>query len=188
MANSSNDGGDDARVTAVHLSRTHSFSKQAVSAIRLIEGIGVEGDAHSGVTVQHRSRVAVDPSQPNLRQVHLIHSELFELLEHAGYRVTPGQLGENITTSDIDLLALPVGTRLHIGSAELTVTGLRNPCQQINDFQPGLLKQVLRKDSSGNVQRLAGVMAIVSRGGEVRAGANVAWQLPPLPHFPLTRV
>lgn len=123
---------------------------------------------HSGVTVQHRSRVAADPSQPNLRQVHLIHAELFELLASFGHAVTAGQLGDNVTTTGIDLLSLPVGTRLRLGSAELSVTGLRNPCQQINDFQSGLLKQVLRKDASGAVERLAGVMAVVTRGGTVR--------------------
>ncbi|GAB3486010.1 MOSC domain-containing protein [Flexivirga lutea] len=177
-----------ARVDSVHVSSSHSFSKTPVPAIRLIEGIGVAGDAHAGVTVQHRSRVAADPSQPNLRQVHLIHAELFDLLSAAGHRVGPGELGENITTTDIDLLSLPVGTRLRIGPAELTVTGLRNPCRQINTFQRGLLQQVLRKDANGAVQRLAGVMAVVSRGGAVRPGDRIEQQPPPLPHFPLTRV
>jgi len=177
-----------ALVTSVHRSRTHSFSKTSVPAIQLIEGIGVEGDAHSGVTVQHRSRVAADPSQPNLRQVHLIHAELFELLASVGHAVTPGQLGENITTTGIELLSLPVGNRLRVGTAEISVTGLRNPCQQINDFQSGLLKQVLRKNASGAVERLAGVMAVVTRTGIVRAGDRITQLLPPEPHFPLTRV
>lgn len=177
-----------AHVDSVHLSAAHSFSKESVPVIRLIEGIGVEGDAHSGVTVQHRGRVAADPSQPNLRQVHLIHAELFELLASGGRRVIAGQLGENITTTGIDLLSLPVGTRLHLGTAEISVTGLRNPCQQINAFQPGLLKLVLRKDASGGVERLAGVMAVVTRGGTVRIGDRITPQLPPEPHFPLTRV
>ena len=180
--------GVPAQVDSVHFSSTHSFSKASTPAIQLIEGIGVEGDAHSGVTVQHRSRVAADPRQPNLRQVHLIHSELFDLLAAAGHRVAAGELGENITTTGIDLLSLPVGTRLHIGGAEISVTGLRNPCQQINAFQPGLLKQVLRKDAAGAVERLAGVMAVVTRGGSVRPGDRITRELPPEPHFPLTRV
>lgn len=157
-------------------------------AIQLIEGIGVEGDAHAGVTVQHRSRVAADPSQPNLRQVHLIHAELFEMVSEFGHRVLPGELGENITTSGIDLLSLPVGTRLRLGSAEISLTGLRNPCRQIDEFQQGLLNRVLRKDSSGAVQRLAGVMAVVTRSGTVRPGESIEQLLPPEPHFPLARV
>lgn len=175
-------------IESVHVSSTHSFSKRTVPVAVLLEGVGIEGDAHAGVTVQHRSRVRADPSQPNLRQVHLLHRELLEDLAGRGHRVEPGQLGENVTTRGIDLLALPVGTRLHLGSAELVVTGLRNPCEQINQFQPGLLAQVLRKDGSGKVHRLAGVMAVVARGGEVRAGQAIEVTLPPEPHLPLTRV
>jgi len=176
------------RVVSVQVSDEHGFSKPAVDRIALVEGVGVEGDAHAGVTVQHRSRVAADPSQPNLRQVHLIHAELFDRLAAAGYAVAPGELGENVTTRGIDLLALPVGTRLTVGDAVVTVTGLRNPCQQINDFRPGLLKQVLRRRDDGEVERLAGVMGIVSRGGTVRPGDALDVALPPPPHLPLTRV
>lgn len=176
------------QVLAVHRSGTHSFSKPTVEHIDLIEGIGVAGDAHSGTTVKHRSRVRLDADQPNLRQVHLIHAELFDHLATVGHRVCPGDLGENITTRGLALLELPVGTRLGIGEAVITVTGLRNPCQQINDFQPGLLKQVLRKDADGNLERLTGVMGIVSRGGTVRAGDDVAVDLPPEPHHRLTKV
>ncbi|WP_251443188.1 MULTISPECIES: MOSC domain-containing protein [unclassified Microbacterium] len=177
------------RVVAVHSSPVHGFSKAPRGEIALVEGVGVVGDAHAGPTVQHRSRVAADPSQPNLRQVHLIHEELFADLRAAGHEVAPGSLGENITTGDVDLLALPVGTRLRIGSqAVVTVTGLRNPCQQINDFQPGLLKQVVRTDDEGRVVRLAGVMGIVSRSGSVAPGDPIQVKLPPPPHFPLTRV
>ena len=177
------------RVVAVHSSPVHGFSKSEQGEIALLEGVGVVGDAHAGATVQHRSRVAADPSQPNLRQVHLIHGELFDDLREAGYDVAPGRLGENITTGDVDLLALPVGTRLRIGSeAVVTVTGLRNPCQQINDFQPGLLKQLVRTDGEGRVVRLAGVMGIVSRSGSVAPGDAIQVELPPPPHFPLTRV
>jgi len=177
-----------ARVVSVHASAVHGFSKPAVDEVVLVEGVGVAGDAHAGVTVQHRSRVAADPSQPNVRQVHLVHAELFDRLREAGHDVAPGDLGENLTTRGIDLLALPVGTRLTIGDAVVTVTGLRNPCQQINDFQPGLLKQVLRRGDDGEVVRLAGVMGIVSRGGTVRPGEPIAVELPAPPHLPLTRV
>ncbi|WP_067429488.1 MOSC domain-containing protein [Nocardioides jensenii] len=177
-----------ATVTAVHASATHSFSKLPATRIQLIEGQGVEGDAHCGVTVKHRSRVVVDPSQPNLRQVHLIHAELFDDVISAGFTVVPGELGENVTTSGLDLLALPVGTRLSMGEAVVVVTGLRNPCRQINDFQQGLLKQVVHTNTDGTVERLAGVMAVVSRGGLVRPGDAIGIELPPEPHFPLTRV
>ena len=180
--------GTTASVVAVHASAVHGFSKPGVDEVVLVEGVGVEGDAHAGVTVQHRSRVARDPSQPNLRQVHLIHAELFDLLREAGHEVAPGDLGENVTTRGIDLLALPVGTRLTVGGAVVTVTGLRNPCQQINDFQPGLLKQLLRHGDDGEVERLAGVMGIVSRGGTVRPGDAIDVALPAPPHLPLTRV
>ncbi|MFC7406695.1 MOSC domain-containing protein [Georgenia alba] len=176
-------------VLAVHLSPSHTFSKTPVAEIDLVEGIGVRGDAHAGATVKHRSRVAADPSQPNLRQVHLIHHELFEELTLAGYDVAPGQLGENVTTAGIDLLGLPVGTRLRLGEdAVVAVTGLRNPCQQINDFRSGLLKQVLRKGPDGEVVRLTGVMGTVARGGTVRPGDAIVVDLPPEPHHPLTRV
>jgi MOSC domain-containing protein YiiM len=177
-----------AAVLAVHRSGTHSFSKPTVDAIDLVEGIGVTGDAHAGATVKHRSRVRADPHQPNLRQVHLIHAELLDDLAAAGHQVRPGELGENITTRGIPLLELFVGTRLVIGEAVITVTGLRNPCRQINDFQPGLLKHVLRKHSDGAVERLTGVMGIVSRSGTVRGGDPMTVQLPPAPHHPLTKV
>jgi len=173
---------------ALHRNPVHGFSKETVESLRLLEGQGVEGDAHCGVTVQHRSRVAADPSQPNLRQVHLIHAELFDELRAAGFAVKPGDLGENLTTRGVDLLSLPVGTRLVMGAAVVTVTGLRNPCQQINGFQTGLLKQVLKVDREGRPVRLAGVMGIVSRGGEVSTGDTFEVRLPAGEHFPLTRV
>ncbi len=175
-------------VVSVHRQSTYTFSKSVVEEIQLIEGVGVAGDVHAGATVKHRSRVAKDPSTPNLRQVHLIHRELFDLVAAAGYQVTPGQLGENITTDGLDLLGLPVGTRLGIGDAVLTVTGLRNPCRQIDDFRPGLLKQVVHRREDGSIERLAGVMSIVSRGGLVRPGATIEVELPPQPHYPLTTV
>jgi len=177
-----------ARVEAVHVSATHTFSKVPVEEIELLEGVGVRGDAHAGATVKHRSRVAANPSQPNLRQVHLIHRELFDELAAADHDVTPGQLGENITTAGLDLLGLPVGSRLHLGEAVVVVTGLRNPCQQINNFQAGLLKQLVRKDDAGEVHKLAGVMGIVARSGTVRPGDAIAVELPPEPHLALTGV
>ncbi|WP_284550406.1 MOSC domain-containing protein [Aestuariimicrobium sp. T2.26MG-19.2B] len=177
-----------ARVMAVHSSPSHSFSKQTHDHVTLVEGLGVEGDAHSGATVKHRSRVAKAPSTPNLRQVHLMHQELFDTLAYSGHEVHPGDLGENITTVGVDLLGLPVGTRLAMGGAVVTLTGLRNPCSQINDFQSGLLKQVLRNDGDGTVVRLAGVMGVVSRGGQVAPGDEITIEYPPEPHLPLAPV
>lgn len=175
-------------VVSVHVSAEHSFSKPPAGSIELLEGIGVRGDAHAGVTVKHRSRVARDPDQPNLRQVHLIHQELFTQLAEQGHEVAPGELGENITTAGVDLLGLPVGIRLRIGEAVVVVTGLRNPCQQIEAFQPGLLRRVLPRDAAGEVRRLTGVMGIVARGGIVRPLDPISLELPPPPHHPLTRV
>ncbi|KLK94077.1 molybdenum cofactor biosysynthesis protein [Microvirga vignae] len=179
----------NASVVAVSRSPTHSFSKPNVESIRLVAGLGIEGDAHAGETVKHRSRVAIDPTQPNLRQVHLIHTELFEELAAKGFSVAPGQLGENITTRGIDLLNLPVGTKLHFGaSAVVELTGLRNPCVQIDRFQKGLMAAVLDRDSEGRLVRKAGVMGIVLTGGEVRPGEPIAVILPPEPHRRLERV
>lgn len=175
-------------VASVHVSPVHGFSKRTVETITLLEGLGVEGDAHCGVTVQHRSRVKDNPSTPNMRQVHLIHDELFDDLRAAGHDVAPGQLGENITTHGLDLLALHVGTRLAIGDAVVVLTGLRNPCQQINDFQAGLIKQVLHKAADGTVVKLAGVMGIVARGGTVSTGDDITVHLPQEPHYPLTGI
>lgn len=176
-------------VTSVSRDGDHSFSKPTAASIRLLAGLGVEGDAHLGVTVQHLSRVAADPTPPNLRQVHLIHAELHDELRESGHEVTPGDLGENITTRGLDLLGLPRGTRLLLGAqAEIEITGLRNPCEQINGFQPGLLKQVVGKDEQGNVVRKAGIMGIVLRSGEVRPGDPITVALPDGPHLPLERV
>lgn len=176
-------------VTAVARSATHTLSKPNATSIRLLAGLGVESDAHLGVTVKHRSRVARDPSQPNLRQVHLIHSELFAELHAAGFKITAGQMGENVTTSGLDLLALPVGTRLHLGDAAVVeVTGLRNPCAQLDRIHPGLMKATLDRDTAGNLIRKAGIMGIVLVGGEVRPGDPIEAELPPLPHQPLIPV
>ncbi|SEC47714.1 MOSC domain-containing protein [Paenibacillus sp. GP183] len=176
-------------VSAVSLSSTHSFSKINQESITLLTGLGVEGDAHSGKSVKHRSRVAVDPTQSNLRQVHLIHSELLDELKLEGFTVSAGQMGENMTTRGIDLLKLPRGTKLFLGgSAVVEVTGLRNPCNQLNDFQPGLMSAVLEHDEYGNLIRKAGIMGIVLVGGEVRAGDSIRVVLPVEPYHPLERV
>jgi MOSC domain-containing protein YiiM len=166
-------------VTAVSFSGTHTFTKPNRLAIRLVAGLGVEGDAHLGVTVKHRSRVRQDPTAPNLRQVHLIHEELFAELRAGGFSLAPGVIGENVTTRGIDLLGLPTGTRLRLGTdAVVEITGLRNPCRQLDAFQPGLMKATLDRDADGTLIRKAGVMAIVIAGGEVRAGDAIAVDLP----------
>lgn len=174
---------------AVCSSDSHTFSKPNRDSIRLLAGLGVEGDAHAGETVKHRSRVRQDPDQPNLRQVHLIHSELHDELRQAGFAVSPGKMGENITTLGVDLLRLPVGARLHLGAnAVVEITGLRNPCYQLDGFQPGLMAAVLDRDSDGNLVRKAGVMGIVLAGGEVRPGDPIRVELPPEPHRSLEPV
>lgn len=168
-----------ARVVAVHRSSSHSFSKFAEDAIALVPGLGVEGDGHAGATVQHRSRVRRDPSQPNLRQVHLLQAELFDELMQRGHAVWPGDLGENVTTRGVDLLQLPTGTRLRLGGQALVeLTGLRNPCSQIDRFQTGLLAAVLDRDARGTLVRKAGVMAVVLEGGAVRPGDGIGVLLP----------
>jgi MOSC domain-containing protein YiiM len=169
-------------VTAVSRSPEHTRAKANQAGIVLLEGLGVEGDAHLGEKVKHRSRVARDPSQPNLRQVHLIHGELHDELQAHGFSVEPGEMGENVTTRGIDLLALPRGTRLRLGKdAVVEVTGLRNPCKQLEDIQPGLMQATLDRDERGNLIRKAGVMGIVVAGGEVREGDAIAVELPPGP-------
>jgi len=177
------------RVVAVHRSGSHEFSKPSVDSIELIAGIGVDGDAHAGAQVKHRSRVAADPTQPNLRQVHLMHTELFEHVAAKGFTVAPGDLGENITTGGIDILSLPTGATLAIGPDVLiTLTGLRNPCGQINGFSEGLLAELVYNDDSGSPVRLGGVMSVVIRGGVVRPGDSIDVALPPEPHHALIRV
>ena len=176
-------------VTAVSRNPVHAVSKPTCKGIRLLAGLGVEGDAHLGETVQHRSRVAQDPSRPNLRQVHLIHAELHDELRTAGFAVSAGRLGENVTTRGVDLLGLPTRTRLHLGEAAvIEVTGLRNPCVQLDGIQPGLMAATLAHDAGGNLVRRAGIMGVVLAGGEVRPGDAVRIELPPGPLRPLDRV
>ncbi len=179
----------NAKVEAVFKSSTHTMSKLEQAKIMLLEGLGVEGDAHMGVTVKHRSRVAADPTQPNLRQVHLIHSELHDELNARGFTVQAGQMGENISTRGIDLLSLPKGTKMFLGeTAMLEIRGLRNPCTQLDGLQAGLMNAVLDRDEAGNLIRKAGIMGVVLAGGEVKPGDEIRLELPPLPHERLERV
>jgi MOSC domain-containing protein YiiM len=176
-------------VTAVSRSASHTLLKPNADSIRLVSGLGVEGDAHLGELVKHRSRARRDPTQPNRRQVHVIHSELHDELRAGGFEVLPGQMGENVTTRGIDLLALPVGTRLRLGdSALVEITGTRNPCKQLERIQSGLMAATLDHDADGNLIRKAGVMGIVLEGGEVRPGDAVALELPAPPHRALEPV
>lgn len=173
-------------VTAVSRSPEHTFSKPNQQVIVLLAGEGVEGDAHRGATVKHQSRVARDAEEPNLRQVHLIHAELHDELRAAGFTVGAGDMGENITTRGTDLLGLPAGTRLRLGAeAVVEVTGLRNPCSQLDGFQKGLMKAVLGRDERGEIVRKAGVMAVVITGGTVSPGDEIEVELPAQPHRPL---
>jgi len=176
-------------VTAVSRSAAHTMRKPTREQIRLSTGLGVVGDAHRGATVQHLSRIARDPTQANLRQVHVIHAELHDELQAAGFQVSPGQMGENVTTRGVDLLALPTGARLHLGdSAVIEVTGLRNPCVQLDAIQPGLMAAVLGRDERGKLIRKAGVMGVVISDGEIRPGDAVRVELPPEPHRALEPV
>jgi len=177
------------KIIALSKSEKYTFHKYNCEQIKLLKGLGVEGDIHMGKTVKHRSRVAHDPSQPNLRQVHLIHSELLEELKEKGFIVKPGELGENITTAGIDLLGLSKGTILEIGeTVKIEITGLRNPCKQLNTFQSGLLKAVIDKDEKGNLIRKSGVMSIVLEGGVVNVNDEIAVKVPEGSHIPLEKV
>ncbi len=179
----------DAVVLAVSASSSHSMHKRPQESIHLLADLGVVGDAHLGATVQHRSRVVRDPSLPNLRQVHLLHSELLVDLRRQGFFLEPGQVGENVTTRGLDLLALPRGTRLRLGAeAVVEVTGLRNPCVQLDGVQAGLMAAMLGRDEQGELVRKAGIMAVVRRSGKVRPGDSIRVVLPPPPHLRLQPV
>jgi MOSC domain-containing protein YiiM len=181
--------GTDATVVAVAASGTHGPNKQLREAITLLAGLGVEGDVHAGELVRHRSRVARDPTQRNLRQVHLIHAELHDELRAGGFDVGPGEMGENIATRGVDLLALPRGARLRLGPhAIVEITGLRNPCRQLDGVAPGLMQATLARDGDGQLVRKAGVMGIVLVGGDVRVGDAIAVELPLPPHESLRPV
>lgn len=179
----------DGTVTAVSASATHTLTKPNHLAVRLVAHLGVEGDAHSGPTVKHRSRVARDPDQPNLRQVHLIHAELHDELRAVGFDVAAGQMGENVTTRGVDLLGLPRGARLHLGAeAVVEIRGLRSPCAQLDRIQPGLMAACIGRDAAGAVVRKAGVMGVVLTSGEVRPGDDVRVELPAGEHLALEPV
>lgn len=177
-------------VVAVSRSASNGPLKANRDSIRLLPGLGVEDDVHMGETVMHRSRRRRDPTLPNLRQVHLIHAELHDELAGRGFAVAPGQMGENVTTRGMDLLALPAGARLHLGTggAVVEVTGLRNPCSQLDGIQPGLMQATLDRDEDGELVRKAGVMAVVLEGGEVRPGDGIRVELPDAPHRALEPV
>jgi MOSC domain-containing protein YiiM len=176
-------------VIAVSRSASHSFSKRSELVIRLVAGLGVEGDAHQGETVKHRYAARKNPDAPNLRQVHLLHEELFDELRAAGFALRPGDIGENVTTGGIDLLALPRGARLWLGAeAVVEVTGLRNPCRQIDTFARGLTAAALGRDAEGHIFRKAGVMAVVTRGGDVKPGDEITLELPTGSYLPLLPV
>jgi MOSC domain-containing protein YiiM len=178
-----------ARVVAVCFRRGHHFSKTQSLSIRLLTGLGVEGDAHMGERVKHLYLARKNPDAPNLRQVHLMHAELFDEVRAKGFDVKPGDLGENITTEGVDLLGLSTGTKLYLGEeAIIEITGLRNPCHQIDDFQKGLLKATLDKDADGKLVRKSGIMSVVLTGGDVRPGDTIRVEPPEGPHRPLLLV
>ena len=178
------------KVTAVSTGTSHGIGKDTHDAIRLVAGHGVEGDVHAGATVKHRSRVRRGQGEePNLRQVHLIHAELHDELAEQGFSIQPGEMGENVTTTGVDLLELPAGARLRLGAdAVVEVKGLRDPCNQLDGIAPGLMKAVLDRDADGEIVRKTGVMGVVLEGGEVRPGDSIQVELPPEPHVRLEPV
>lgn len=177
------------KVVSLSKDDQHRFSKQPQSELVFVAGRGIAGDAHCGETVQHRSRVKANPVQPNLRQVHLIHAELLAELQAQGFEVGPATLGENVLTEGVDLLSLPTDSRLQLGDEVVVrLTGLRNPCAQLDGYQQGLTKAVLDRDAEGKLIRKAGVMAVVETGGVVTTGDSIAVTLPAEPHRPLQQV
>jgi len=176
-------------VQSVAVSATHTFSKASVDAIELVAGFGVRGDAHAGVMVRYRSRVGKGPAAPNLRQVHLVHRELFDEVAAKGFAIGAGDIGENVVTAGVDLLGLPVGTRLHLGAeAVVELTGLRNPCSQLDGLQSGLRAAMLDRAPDGALVRKSGVMSVVLQGGVVRPGDAIRVELPAEPHRALAPV
>ena len=179
----------NSKVVAVSRSEKHTFSKKNIESINLIYDFGVEGDAHAGKTIKHIFLARKDPGRKNIRQVHLIQMELIRQLKSKGFSVNPGQLGENITTQGIDLLSLPTGCKLHIGEeAVIELTALRSPCVQIDNFQKGILKEVIDRDDQGKMIRKIGVMGIVTAGGTVKPSEIITIEMPDLPHRKLEYV
>ena len=167
------------RVVAVNSKDTPGVGKIPRDAVTLIANHGIEGDYHAGPDVRHRSRAAKDPQQPNRRQVHLMHSELFDDLAPLGIKVTPGAMGENITTRGLALLDLAPGTKLRLGdTAVIEITGCRNPCNQLDAVDERLLAQVALKAGDGSIIRKAGIMAVVLAGGVVRPGDAISVEAP----------
>jgi MOSC domain-containing protein YiiM len=166
----------DPTVVAVCKSPAHTLTKFPEPAVELAVNHGVVGDVHAGPTVRHRSR---NPALPNLRQVHLVPAEWLDELSAAGFPVGPGTIGENVTTRGLDLLGLPTGARLRLGgSAVVELTGLRNPCFQLDGIKPGLKAACLGRDADGALVRKAGVMAVVTAGGTVRPGDPIRVERP----------
>jgi MOSC domain-containing protein YiiM len=172
-------------VVAVCRSREHRFSKEQRDSINLLAGLGVEGDAHAGETVQHLYRIKLDPTAPNRAQVHFLHAELFDELADQGFVITPGAMGENVLTRGLDLLAMPTGTLFRIGEALVEISGIRDPCKKIDQLGNGLTKALFARDADGGLVRKAGIMGIVLEGGRVRPGDTIEVTLPPEPHRPL---
>lgn len=176
-------------VIALAYDALHRVSKRPTERVRLIAGLGVEGDAHAGLTMQHRSRWVKQRTVANVRQVHLIHAELFDALQHQGFDIVPAQIGENVTTRGINLLGLSTGTRLRLGEeAVIEITGLRNPCAKLDGIASGLMQAVLEKGPGKRLIRKAGVMATVVASGEVRVGDGIRIVHAPAPHCPLNPV
>jgi len=178
----------DGRVVGLARDGRNGFSKSAMDTICLIQGQGVEGDAHSGPFVRHRYLARRQPRLPNLRQVHLIPSELFEALRNAGYDLHPGDLGDNIATAGLDLETLPMGALLDLGSeACIELTGLRTPCVLIDRFRTGLKRQMVCSEPVAPRFR-CGVMSIVRTGGRLAVGDPIRVRLPPKPWTDLPAV
>lgn len=173
-------------VLAVSADRGHRFRKMPQRDILLVEGHGVEGDAHAGPFVRHRYLARRQPRLPNLRQVHLIPSALFGTLRRCGYEIGAGGLGENVTTAGLNLEEMPLGTRILLGqTASVELIGLRTPCVLIDRFRSGLKQHLLAFAKTGPAFR-CGVMGVVRTGGRVAAGdvARVVLPSPPVRALP----
>ena len=169
-------------VVAVSRSAKHGFSKEVQTSITLLAGRGVEGDAHAGETVQHLYRVKLDPTAPNLAQVHFLHAELLDEMGPQGYALAPGAMGENVLTQGLDLLGMPTGALFRIGEAVVEISGIRDPCKKIDALGKGLTKRLFDRAADGMLMRKAGIMGVVRQGGAIRPGDTIEVELPPGPH------